>query len=592
MIRVFAALVLFCIGLAQPLHAQEPRDAWVQIEAQPSLLQAQERARDYSETLSDVNGFDIGAGWYAIALGPYTLQEANQQLLQLRRAGRIPRDSFVARSFGFGQRFWPVGGGAQPPAATSAETGDDAQSDAQAEAQTDPDPQPQPAPEPEPQAPDETPAEARRSEAELDRAGREELQIALQWAGYYQGRIDAAFGRGTRGAMAAWQEANGFEPTGILTTLQRAALIRQYNAVLDGLGLETVTDAEAGIEMLMPTEHVAFARYEPPFAHYDSTSDLGARVLIISEPGDQNTLFGLYEIMQTLEIVPLDGPRERQADSFTLQGENERFVSYTEARLRDGAIKGFTLIWPAGDEERRTRLLDEMRASLTVLDGTLDQGFVSEDAQAVDLVAGLQIRRPLRSRTGFFIDGRGAVLTALEAVQNCGRITLDGDTEAQIVAEDADLGVAVLRPETPLAPMQVAAFQTATPRLQAEVAAAGYAYEGLLSAPSLTFGTLADLQGLNGEDSLKRLEMAALPGNTGGPILDSSGAVLGMLVPGKAPDGVRLPEGVSFAAKAEALEAVLTEAGVTAQRGTGTDMSPEALTDFAARMTVLVSCWE
>lgn len=577
MIRIFAALVFLCLGLAQPAHAQGQADVWVQIEAQPNLIKAQERARDYSDFLRDVNGFSLGSGWYAIALGPYTRAEANQQLLQLRRAGRIPRDSFIALGGDFGQRFWPVGAGARSP--VSPVLGDTAAA-------------PEPELEPEPQPADETPAEARRSEAELNRNEREELQIALQWAGYYQGRIDGAFGRGTRGSMAAWQEANGYEVTGILTTLQRTELFRQYNAVLEGLGLETVTDREAGIEILMPTAHVGFSRYEPPFAHYDSTSDLGARVLLISEPGDQDTLFGLYEIMQTLEIVPLEGPRERRADSFVLQGENSRIVSYTEARLRDGAIKGFTLIWPAGDEDRRTRLLDEMRASLSIFDGTLSPGLVSEDAQSVDLVAGLQIRRPLMSRTGFYIDRQGTVLTALEAVEGCGRITLDGDTDARIVAQDAGLGVAVLRPDAALAPMQVATFQTATPRLQAEVAAAGFAYEGLLSAPSLTYGTLADLKGLNGEDDLKRLDMAALPGVTGGPVLDSSGAVLGMLVPARAPEGVRLPDGVSFAAKAEALEAVLAEAGVTAQRGAGAEMSPEALTDFAARMTVLVSCWE
>ena len=37
----------------------------------------------------------------------------------------------------------------------------------------------------------------------------------------------------------------------------------------------------------------------------------GVRVLLISQSGDQGTLFGLYDIMQTLEIVPMEGPRDR-----------------------------------------------------------------------------------------------------------------------------------------------------------------------------------------------------------------------------------------------------------------------------------------
>ena len=50
------------------------------------------------------------------------------------------------------------------------------------------------------------------------------MQTALQWFGFYTSTIDGAFGRGTRASMAAWQEAQGLDPTGILTTAQRATL--------------------------------------------------------------------------------------------------------------------------------------------------------------------------------------------------------------------------------------------------------------------------------------------------------------------------------------------------------------------------------
>ena len=53
---------------------------WVQIEAQPSLLEAEARARDHARTLSDVQAFSIGSGWYAIAMGPYTEQLAQETL--------------------------------------------------------------------------------------------------------------------------------------------------------------------------------------------------------------------------------------------------------------------------------------------------------------------------------------------------------------------------------------------------------------------------------------------------------------------------------------------------------------------------------
>ena len=80
------------------------------------------------------------------------------------------------------------------------------------------------------------------------------------------------------------------------------------------------------------------------------------RVILISQEGSRTTMAGLYEIMQTLKIVPLDGERRINKNGFVLTGQDDDIVSYTEVGLNDGQIKGFTLVWPTGDEERRLRL--------------------------------------------------------------------------------------------------------------------------------------------------------------------------------------------------------------------------------------------
>jgi len=574
----FTAFILTFLMLARPALAQQDV-VWVQIEAQPSLSAAQDAARRYAGAMPDVNGFALGGGWYAVVLGPYLRADA-ERVLQIYRADRlIPNDSYIQLTSRLGQQFWPVGantlGQVQTPQVTQ-ET-----------------PQQPVVQAPAPQQPtDESPADARRSEAQLTRDERRALQIALQWAGYYNAAIDGAFGRGTRGSMAAWQVDRGYPETGILTTAQRAELLADYNAPLTSVGMAMVRDDEAGIEMLLPMGEVTFETYEPPFAHYGTAGDLGARVLLISQPGDQTTLFGLYEIMQTLKIVPLEGPRTRGSDSFTLEGRNSAIVSYTEAALRDGQIKGFTLIWPSGDEPRRERVLAEMKASFARVEGVLDPATGSEAVQDIDLISGLEIRKPRVSRSGFFIDASGTVVTTSEVVESCTRITLEADVEAELVTEDRALGVAVLRPGAPLAPMSVARFVATQPRLQSDVAVAGYSYEGVLGAPSLTFGTLSDLKGLRGETELKRLALAALPGDAGGPVLDTGGTVLGMLLP-RATRGPQLPGDVSFAANATAIGNVLADAGLSPQRAVnGAAITPTELSRVASGMTVLVSCWD
>lgn len=581
-IAVLAVAITLILGSVLPAAAQQDDAVWIQIEAQPSLTQAQDRARAYGAELPDVSGFSLGNGWYGIVLGPYTRADADHVLNVYRSEGSIPRDSYIAFSTSFRQQFWPIGenvlkrGVIEPPVAAAL-----------------PDPAPdKPAAILTPLgASDETPAEARRSERNLTRPEREELQTALKWGGFYSAAIDGAFGRGTRSSMSDWQFAHGFEATGILTTRQRQTLLDQYNAVLKGMDLELVQDMATGIEMKIPSGVVAFDKYEPPFAQFSPTGDIAAQVLLISQEGNQDTLFGLYDIMQTLEIVPLNGPRERTKDGFRLIGENGHMISQTQAQLVDGKIKGFTLIWPAGDEDRRRRVLGEMQKSFARIDGVLDAAASTNADQHIDLVSGLEIRKPTTSRSGFYIDASGTIVTTSDAVHSCTRITVDNEHEAELVSSDAASGIAVLRPIEKLSPLKVALFSEATPRLQSQIALGGYSFEGILGAPSVTFGKLVDIRGLRGEEQLKRLALTPLPGDVGGPVLDNSGNLLGMLLP-KPASGPQLPDDVSFAVDGARIRSFLDSAGLSATVASAKDpMATEDLRARASAMTVLVSCW-
>jgi peptidoglycan hydrolase-like protein with peptidoglycan-binding domain len=465
-----------------------------------------------------------------------------------------------------------------------------------------------PEPEPDPlEAPEETRQEALRSEQALDADQRKELQIALQWEGYYRSMIDGAFGPGTRGAMSAWQEANGFEVTGVLTTRQRALALKGYYDVLESMGLANLTDTRAGIAITLPAAMVRFTRYEAPFAHYEG--DDGVRVVLISQRGDRATLYGLYDILQTLEVVPVEGERRRRDNDFTIEGANDKLISHTYATLADGAVKGFMLIWPQGKavadpetgeitrevDRRRAMVLEAMQSSFASTGAAAldDNAGLDTSTQSIDLISGLEIRRAEKARSGVYVSTQGAVLTTIEAVTGCGRITLDESYDATVAATDEALGLALLQPTRQLAPMRVAELLTFEPRLQSELAVAGYSYGGRLSSPTLTYGTLADLRGLAGEDNIARLAIRAQDGDSGGPVLDQGGAMVGLLLAAPSGGGQVLPADVGFAAKSGALTAFLAANGVTV---TTTDiqgaLTPYDLSALAADITVLVSCWE
>lgn len=572
------------ISLAGMLPAFAQETAWVQIEAHRTLREAQDRARAYSSAFPDVNGFQQAGGWYAIALGPFTPEGALNRLRDLRAERLIPNDSYISDGAIFRQQFWPVGANTLAAPAVIAPAAPQPQATEQAAM-----------PQPVIEEPEETRAQAQRSERDLTRDERMALQEALQWEGFYTSAIDGAFGRGTRASMAAWQEDKGLEPTGVLTTRQRAKLLGDYRDTFAALGMQSVVESEAGITIDIPTGMVDFARYEAPFVHYDSKGDSGVRVLLISQSGDQDTLFGLYDIMQTLEIVPMEGERERKNNSFVLTGQGAKLHSYTYAALSGGHVKGFTLIWQPKDDKLMTRVTQMMRDSFKPQpDSVLPDTAGDPNApQSLDLLSGLDIRRPALSRSGFYVDGAGTVVTTTEVLAQCTRLTIDDIYEAEIAAQDDTLGLAVLRPKESLAPMAHAAFQTAQPRLKSDVAVAGYSYGGVLDLPVLTYGTLADMKGLAGETNLQRLALAALPGDAGGPVFDVTGSVMGVLLPRAEDGGRQLPQDVSFATSVPALADFLSAHGVTMDAADGAlPISAEDLSQKAMDMTVLVSCWQ
>ena len=212
--------------------------------------------------------------------------------------------------------------------------------------------------------------------------------------------------------------------------------------------------------------------------------------------------------------------------------------------------------------------------------------------QSLDLISGLEIRTPDFSRSGFFISDTGRVITTTSAVMSCERVTLDEIYDADVVARDDALGLALLSPREALAPIEFARFQPGIPRLKSEIAVAGYSFEGALGAPTMTFGTLADLKGLRGETEVDRLALAASDGDAGGPVFDSTGSVMGMLLPDISNGSKQLPEDVSFSTDALSIVEFLNNNGVVPTQSDRTEnLAAEFLTTQATNLTVLVSCW-
>lgn len=602
---ILALLLAPIVALAQTGH-------WVQIEAHATLRTAEDFATRYQSRIGNVAGFRIAGGWYALALGPFaTPEEAETRRAELIAAREIREDAYVTDSTIYGQQFWPVGGQAAAPVvpepvvtAPQADTGNAPAPQPEPVVEAAPEPTPEPAPEPvvvaepEPEPvvelPEETVAEARDMERRMSRAELMEIQTALQWYGFYRGGIDAQFGPGTRGSITNWQSENGFEPTGFLTSRQRVALVGGWQSAVARYGFAPFRDEAAGIEINLPLGMVEFERHEAPFSHLREINGSHMRVLLISQEGTAATFAGMYEILQTLEVIPLEGARDRSRDRFTISGRSATARAQVEARFANGAIKGWILLWGPEADADSDLVLSTMRDSFRPIAGVLpsDSGAAVSTVARRDLIAGLEVRRPAYARSGFFIDSVGSVVTTAEAVQGCGRVTIDEAYRATVRGVDEALGIAVITPTEPLVPLAFAQFAANDPAPDSEIRVSGFSYQDTLTRPIVSFGRLADVTGLNGEADLRRLSLTAQIGDTGGPVFDGNGAVIGVLLPRPETPGRMLPEDVQFAASAEAVRRMVSGAGLTPSTSRATNaLSAEMLTRISADLTVLVSCW-
>ncbi|MGP9789002.1 serine protease [Roseinatronobacter sp. NSM] len=573
--------------------AQEQR--WVQIEAHRDLDVALDAARSYDARIGTISGFQLPSDWYAISVGPFESDtDAFAVRRQLRAEGAIPIDAFVSNGANYLAQVFPQGASTLPAAQdlTLAELTPEPDPEPASEPALAPAPEPQPEPEPEPE-PEETLREAQASERLLTRDDRVALQTALQWFGFYTLGIDGAIGPGTRRSMQAWQTDQGLDATGVLTTRQRAQLLQDWQGELAALGIETWRDEDAGISIDLPMAMLRFDRHETPFAHFDERDNSGVRALLISQSGNSATLFGLYEIMQTLDIVPLEGTRERRQNGFLLTGQSDSLRSHTVAQLRNGQIKGYTLIWTPERDAQMARVLPMMETSFTTFGAALPESAGPASlVQRGDLLSGLTVRRPEFSRSGFYVDANGAVLTSAAAVANCGRVTLDESYDARVVARDDALGLAILKPETPLVPLAFAQFQPDGLQRGSTITISGFSFEDMLTRPVLTFGRIEALNGLDGSDDLIRLTATVQPGDQGGPVFGATGAVVGLLSANPQDDARQLPPEISFAVPSEAIRAFLRANNIAI--GTSRETSPmpaEQLTRVSGDVTVLVSCW-
>ncbi|MCX7866845.1 MAG: serine protease [Limisphaera sp.] len=140
---------------------------------------------------------------------------------------------------------------------------------------------------------------------------------------------------------------------------------------------------------------------------------------------------------------------------------------------------------------------------------------------------------PIASASGFFISEEGLFITSAHVVEEATRIqvkTVAGKKHATVLRVDNDKDLALLRVE--LVKGTVPALNVATNpiSLGAQVFTIGYPMVELQgSRPKYTDGNISGLAGLLDDPDQMQISVPVQPGNSGGPLVDMNGDVVGVV---------------------------------------------------------------
>jgi S1-C subfamily serine protease len=204
-----------------------------------------------------------------------------------------------------------------------------------------------------------------------------------------------------------------------------------------------------------------------------------------------------------------------------------------------------------------------------------------------------------KTGTGFVISVNGHVVTNQHVVDGCGDIlgNLSGEApvKLRLVSSDETNDLALLQAPTPF--KDVATIRDKPIHSGDSVIAIGYPYHGLLTSDfTVTTGIVSSLGGVLNDTRYLQISAAVQPGNSGGPLLDSGGEVVGMVAAKLnalkfARATGNIPENINFAIKTGMLRDFLDNSVVPYQTA---DSKNELKTSDVARnaraFTLLISC--
>ena len=198
--------------------------------------------------------------------------------------------------------------------------------------------------------------------------------------------------------------------------------------------------------------------------------------------------------------------------------------------------------------------------------------------------------------SGFIVNKQGYVVTNEHVISECNIITTEANRPFSLVKSDKTNDVAILYSQS-LEASKVVLFSAEKPTLGEDLFAAGYPLYSTLQNLNFTSGTLSSEVGLGNNISQFQMTTPIQPGNSGGPVINDYGHIVGMSVAALNAEYFRErgieTQNVNFGVKKSTITDLLDQYSIVYQTASSSWLKPSksSIAQNAKESTKLIKCW-
>ena len=202
------------------------------------------------------------------------------------------------------------------------------------------------------------------------------------------------------------------------------------------------------------------------------------------------------------------------------------------------------------------------------------------------------------SGSGFAVSSDGYVITNNHVIESCQDVvvhTKQKDIPMRVITYDTQNDLALLKGN--FTPSSVFPLTTNRPELLQDIYVAGYPFGiNISTSVKVTKGIISSLTGIGNNFSNIQIDAALQSGNSGGPILDDMGNVVGVAVSKLDAKYMfenfgSIPENTNFGIKSSVVRSVLDSSSVDIPSANTSAISKSELGKMITDGTYYISCW-